>query len=536
MNGATAPSEHMSYIDKWVMINHTIYNEKIVISALQETHLDHQLLEQVNNCFGKKLEIINLELPDNPHVSARVAFIVNKALICPTNLTVTEIVPGRALMLKIKWLESCKTSIVNVYVPHHRNKQPNFWANITANRCTLCLPLLDFVLGDFNITEDAIDRIPTCQDDHEAMDMLRELQREWNLLDVWRYMNPATRCFTYHANANALPIHSHLDRIYTSQNIAQHVFNWQTKPSSVPTDHWLVKVKLAPYNPPYIGSRRWTWPLYPLEKENLMKKVEECGIQLEHDLKKLELENTERSIANPQTLWRTCKENMASLTKKELRDNYHKLGSCAKAIKKDLQDLLARPDLDSNKEVSLSVAFLSNKLEHLEKIRAKNQRNKLKANLANHGERLRGIWSSLSKEKKPWNPILGLRIPKLNPPQYERCTKRVVKLARDHHENQQNDNPHHNPDKHRKIIDKILLAVPEPQHVPKPELSPLNWEAKEDTIRQALDIAKDGTAAGLNGCPNELWKKLKLRHNAACKSNRRGINILKVFTILIQDI
>ena len=536
MNGATAPSERMSCIDKWAMINHTIYNKKIAILALQETHLDQQLLEQVNNCFSKKLEIINSKLPDNPHASARVAFVVNKALICPKNLTVTEIVPGRALMLKIKWLESCKTSIVNVYVPHNRNEQTNFWANAITNRRTLHLPLLDFVLGDFNVTEDAIDRIPAHQDDQEAMDALRGLRREWNLLDVWRHTNPATRCFTYHANTNGSPIQSRLDRIYTSQNIAQHVFDWQTKPSSVPTDHWLVKVKFAPRDAPYIGSGRWTWPLYLLEKENLMKKVEERGIQFECNLEKLELENTDRSIANPQTLWRTCKENMASLAKKELRDNYHKLGSRAKAIEKDLKDLLARPDLDTNEEASSNVAFLSSELEHLEKIRAKNQRSKLKANLANHGEHLGGIWSSLSKEKKPRNPILRLKIPESNPPQYKHCTKRIVKLARDHHENQQNDNPHPNLDERRRFIDEILLAVPESQRLPEPERSPLNWEAQEDTVRQALDIAKDGTAAGLDGCPNELWKKLKLRQNTACKSNRRGFNILKGLTILIRDI
>ena len=332
------------------------------------------------------------------------------------------------------------------------------------------------------------------------------------------------------------PSNTSLDRIYTSQNVTHHVFNWQIKPSAVPTDHWLVKVKFAPHDAPFIGKGRWTWPLYLLEKETLMKKIEECAIQFERDLERLTTERTDRATANLQTLWRTCKTDMTNLAKKEIRNTHHKLGSCIKAIEKDLQSLLANPELDTNEDVRMNAAFLTNELEHLEKIKAKNQRNKLKANLANQGECLGGKWSALSKEKRPCNPILRLRIPESNPPQYERCTKRIVKLARDHYENQQTNDPHPNSEERRRIIEEVLQAIPESQCLPEPDLSPLNWEAQENMVRQALDISKDGTAAGLDGCPNELWKKLKVRYDAACKTNRRGFNITKALTVLIRDI
>ena len=327
MNGATAPCENMSCIDKWAMVNRTIYNERIAILALQETHLDQHLLDQVKNCFGKNLEIINSALPNSPRASAGVAFVINKALIHPKDLSVTELVPGRALMIKLKWLESCETSIVNIYAPHNRKEQPYFWASATAKRRTCRLPLPDFVLGDFNVTEDSIDRSPAHQDDQEAVETLRNVRREWNILDTWRHTNPSSRNFTYHANANGSQIQSRLDRIYTSQNVAQFVFDWQTKPSAVPTDHWLVKVKFAPHDAPFIGNGRWTWPIYLLEKDTLMSKVEECGIQFEQDLERLTTEGTDREIANPQTLWKSCKTDMTNLAKKELRNSYHKLGS-----------------------------------------------------------------------------------------------------------------------------------------------------------------------------------------------------------------
>lgn len=126
MNRATAPSENMSCIDKWAMVNRIIHNERIAILALQETHLDQHLLDQVKNCFGKNLEITNSALPDSPRASAGVAFVINKALIRPKDLDITKLVLGRALMIKLKWLESCETSIINIYAPHNRKEQPNF--------------------------------------------------------------------------------------------------------------------------------------------------------------------------------------------------------------------------------------------------------------------------------------------------------------------------------------------------------------------------------------------------------------------------
>ena len=50
---------------------------KLAILALQETHLDNDLLQSVNECFGKHLTIVNSNLPENPRSSAGVAFVIN---------------------------------------------------------------------------------------------------------------------------------------------------------------------------------------------------------------------------------------------------------------------------------------------------------------------------------------------------------------------------------------------------------------------------------------------------------------------------
>ena len=528
----------MSCVEKWAMINRTIQNEKIAILALQETHLDEERLDQVRSCFGKNLDILNSPLPSNPRASAGVAFVINKALIRPKEYAITELVPGRSILISLKWLESCETTILNVYAPHTRGEQPDFWAGATTNRRAQRAPLPDFVLGDFNITEESIDRVPARHTEDKAAEALREVRREWNIQDTWRHTHPNSRCFTYRANAGGTMIQSRLDRIYTTPEIAQHVFDWQIKPSAVPTDHWLVKVKYAPRDAPHIGKGRWTCPLYLLEKEDLMKRVEQRGIELLREIERLETDTVDRATSNPQVLWETFKEDLAKLAKNISKASYHKLNSRITAIEKDLQTLLANPDLDANEAAYTNAAFLSDELEHLVRIRAKNQRSKMKAKLANRGERLGGCWSAISKEKKPRDLIHRLKIPGSVPTQYERCTKRIVKLARDFHDNLQNkDTPlFHNHAERETAIDEVLEAIPRAQRLPEPLNSPLNWEVSAAHISQALKLSKDGTAAGLDGCPIELWKKLQQRYDAARHANRDGFDITRALAILFRDI
>lgn len=143
-----------------------------------------------------------------------------------------------------------------------------------------------------------------------------------------------------------------------------------------------------------------------LENKDLMSKVDQRGIELETDLARISSENMDREIENPQTLWSAYKEDIAKIAKDTARKLYHKLNSHIEAIEKDLHAIRTSPDYDANKEACTSAAFLTCELKHLAKVKVKNQRNRLCANLANHGEHLGGIWSSISKEKKLRDLIL----------------------------------------------------------------------------------------------------------------------------------
>ena len=126
LNGAAAPSENMTFLNKWKKISDTMHMEKITILVVQETHLDQNMLEQIQTTFKKNLTIIASSHPTNPRAKAGVAFMINKKLINPDEITTHELIPGRALMLKIKWLGKCSATILNVYTPNQRNKHTHF--------------------------------------------------------------------------------------------------------------------------------------------------------------------------------------------------------------------------------------------------------------------------------------------------------------------------------------------------------------------------------------------------------------------------
>ena len=300
MNGLAALSQNMNYIEKWSMINQTLNRDKIAILALQEMHLSEETTERIRDCFRKKMTIVYSADPNNPSTSAGIAFIINKALISPRKISTTALQEGRALMLEIEWLETEKTSILNIYAPNDRATHPAFWKTIEEMRRNKGLARPDFTIGDFNITEDLMDRAPPRLDDTQAIEAFRDVKQSWEMQDEWRQTYPEKKVFTYRAHANKQQIQSHLDRIYAKRSCAQHLYDRRIKPSAVPTDHWLVTVKYALKDTPDIGKGRWTLPLQVLKNRKLIEMIIMCGIKLQEDLENIRIQNTNRKTTNPQ--------------------------------------------------------------------------------------------------------------------------------------------------------------------------------------------------------------------------------------------
>jgi len=92
MRGGT--TRNTSLVQKWSYISQMIYRCKIAILALQETHLDLDRTEIIRECFSKNLEIITSEDPNDLTGRAGVAFVINKTLLDPRELSIHKLQSG----------------------------------------------------------------------------------------------------------------------------------------------------------------------------------------------------------------------------------------------------------------------------------------------------------------------------------------------------------------------------------------------------------------------------------------------------------
>lgn len=287
INGLRTSTENNSEFRKWTEVNTTMKKERIVILAVQETHLDEPSMQEIHRAFGKRMEIHNSQPENNPRMSAGGAFVLNKELIRTDKVKTYELIKGRVIAMKLTWLNDEEATLINVYAPNRRGDHEDFWKDTLRKWEERHQGRPDFVLGDFNVTEEMIDRNPAKQDNTLVTKAIREFRLAMGICDQWRHMYPKAREYTYRTIINGKPIKSRLDRIYVNKEKAPYTFDWSITPSSIPTDHWLVTLKYAPKGAPYIGKGRWTWPLRTLKEERVIKGIVKEGMKLQQDLDNL---------------------------------------------------------------------------------------------------------------------------------------------------------------------------------------------------------------------------------------------------------
>ncbi|KIJ61503.1 hypothetical protein HYDPIDRAFT_169730 [Hydnomerulius pinastri MD-312] len=216
------------------------------------------------------------------------------------------LIPGRAIHLSIEWHNDHKLSILNVYAPNNPSAHPTFWKDLHQAWISNFLLKLDLLLGDFNITEDPINRTPAHLDNENVIEALRDLQHTLGLKDTWHHSNPTERLFTYMSNANSM---SQLDRIYSQSTHEHSLSRWDHTHTSISTNHKMVLT-------PFIRKGRWTWPLglMPVHDHNLTNKITKIGLELQRNLSAL---TEDRVTGNAQQLWEQFKTKISDEAKKK---------------------------------------------------------------------------------------------------------------------------------------------------------------------------------------------------------------------------
>ena len=82
---------------------------------------------------------------------------------------------------------------------------------------------LHITIGDFNLVEDAIERIPSKSDNTQATDTLQEFKIKFNLTDGWRKANLATKAYTWSRESDGTQ--SRINRIYIQDDIFNECSN-----------------------------------------------------------------------------------------------------------------------------------------------------------------------------------------------------------------------------------------------------------------------------------------------------------------------
>ncbi|KAI0345612.1 DNase I-like protein, partial [Trametopsis cervina] len=383
--------------DKWLKINQIVREMRTAVLALQETHLDDNHVETLHELFGKRIHVFHSPLPNRANTAAGVAFVLNKERVDVSQAEVLELIPGRALLLTLRWHQTVSIRILNVYAPNSATENAHFWTTLQHLFEDDAAPKPDVILGDFNIVEDPLDRLPVRPDNAPAARALADLHTYLDLEDTWREQHPSTRAYTYiQDHGTAL---SRLDRIYLSQKWAREAADWLINDiAGIPSDHMMVAVSLSDKDVPYVGTGRWVVPKAVLADYQFTAYVKQQGNRLLSDIP----DPAHRTAQyNAQTLYQEFKANILSDARKRAKVNIPKLIRRIAKLKTARATMLNTPEPRDEGYISTEAAVLQQRIKDLETRRFGTARKTVALNDWIFGEKINKPWIATNKPKAP---------------------------------------------------------------------------------------------------------------------------------------
>ncbi|KAI0653671.1 Endonuclease/exonuclease/phosphatase, partial [Cubamyces menziesii] len=312
-------------------INQILRENQIAVLAVQEAHLSNDRAATLNTLFGEYMSVFPSAYPENETGACGVAFAINRRILKNANCQPTEIIPGRVLMLDLNWPEEQPLRIVNVYGPNVARENAALWDTLRTDRLGAGNRQVDVLLGDFNIVDDPIDRLPARQDSACAVDALRGLVDELRVRDGWREQNPNTKSFTYLHAANGSQ--SRLDRIYTHMVPGREVDDWDIKEPGLDSDHKMVTASLYDNRAPFVGKGRWVMLKHLLTDDQLVGEMKRLAAAMATEMEALTVRTEER---NPQTIYAAFKSDLIRAVRTRAKEKIPRMQKQIEALRADL--------------------------------------------------------------------------------------------------------------------------------------------------------------------------------------------------------
>ncbi|KAI9056569.1 DNase I-like protein, partial [Trametes sanguinea] len=384
-----ASGDDESRLEKWMRLNQLMRDEKIAILTIQETHLSAERLERVRHIFEPYLDIWNSSDPERETRARGIAFIVNKRIVKDARCECEELIAGRAMILTVKWTADRDLRILGVYGPNVGGDNANFWKDIGE----MNTGRVDLLLGDFNVTEDGIDRMPSRHDTEAAVDALSALKLRLRLIDGWRHENPDTKRYTYlqqHSGSQ-----SRIDRIYVRRAMRHDANDWQITESGIATDHKMASVSVTDYQAPFMGKGRWSMPLHLLTDEEIRKGMRRLGSKLIEDLAAIR----ERSeTCNAQLVYTAFKSDLVNMVRERAKRKVPKMKARLDKLRAGLEATLNKQPPEGcdesvwSKDLTNEAAIVQDKIDKLTKVIFERRRDAVAANCRVHGETICKQW------------------------------------------------------------------------------------------------------------------------------------------------
>ncbi|GLB44701.1 putative RNase H [Lyophyllum shimeji] len=559
---------------KWFHVNQLVRQKRIGILLVQETHLTEERRDTIEGLFSNRLKIHISMDPSRPRSRGGVAIVLNRSLTNVSGAEITEIVPGRALLIRTNWHRAEKISILAVYAPNvtptDGDENAEFWKTVEDFFVTHPNIKVDMMAGDFNMVEDLIDRLPMRLDPAVATEALESLKNKLNVTDGWRATHPTSKDYTLLHTAS--DSQSRIDRIYVTEKVLETARDWRIEPNGIPnTDHSIVSVQVAHEAAPNIGRGRWSIPAHILRDKEFREFAHDSGVEA---LKRLDaLKNTPRSEEqNAQVIYNTWKRETLQKGRRRDRLVVPTIQAKIKEKEKTLHKITNSMEIPEDERTRAS-AEATKELQALERQRHQNSRTQAAVRNRIEGETICRYWTQANKASKPRDMIHALKpldeiavgapgvndngqviVPQpqrqpaplpsqqglpLEPPvepeiQYEKESKRMAELARNYHDRLQSKATAVDPEIRQQKTEQVLAGIT--KTTSDSQKQDLGSTVTRAEVLEALSESQNNTAAGLDGATYEFWKTLHNRFVEDSKLDRPAFDVVGLMTAAFVDI
>ena len=527
--------------NKWNHINQIMRDEKIGILLLQETHMDVVRHNQVQKLFVNRLHILYSADPESPTRKGGVAIVLNKRFVPSQGagtVRTEEIVGGRALLLTLELNERRKLKVLAIYAPNDPRENRDFWNELKEFFEENPNKKPDLMAGDFNMVEDSLDRLPSHSDQGGTTEALDDLKQLLGVEDGWRNTYPQTIAFTY-LQSNGLKSQSRIDRIYSKPHITTTAREWKISATGLPhADHKMVSVQIVDENAPNTGPGRWSIPAHLIRDGPLLKYIKERGIEAQQ---KVDESKHHRTVDfNPQTIYAKFKRDVLDMARKRERAIVPKLIQEIRTCECELENLNNNMEITEEKVTESEI--LTQKLTKLKRKQHLKIRSSIAVKNRIEGETMTRSWIQNNKIDKPRDIIYALRKPqtRLNNEQnpYEKDSQEMAELARNYHENLQNDGINPNIETRDQCTEEALASLQKTVTTDESEL--LRETITEEQVEEALQRSQLLKSPGMDGITYELWKYLHQEYKksllASEEADQNEFSIIKLMTSCFNDI